>query len=394
MLDKRSKRVLWIFGLALLGIVITELVRPQPVDWRLSYTAYDKTPMGCHVFYEEAKPFFDNKIETVNKDPYEFLIQEEMQENSAYIFVNNEIYFDDRQTEKLLAYVEKGNTIFISTNNIFGKLGDTLNTWTNSAISLREISLTPKLYSPTFAQDSSISFKKAVNESWFRSIDTLNTTALGYYEGSDKSAHKLNYVSIAHGQGSFLIHTLPEAFSNYYMLKDNSQYTAHVLSYLNADTVYWDEYIKSGRKVITSPMRFVLTQDALIWAYYVFICGLLIFVLFKGKREQRIIPIIEPLKNSSVEFTRTVGSLYFQHSDFSNIIAKKITYFLEEIRSRYYLDTQDLSEDFITKLAVKSSNNEDETRKLITFIKHLKGKSVHSEQDLIALNKKIDNFRL
>jgi hypothetical protein len=117
-------------------------------------------------------------------------------------------------------------------------------------------------------------------------------------------------------------------------------------------------------------------------------------VLFKGKREQRIIPIIEPLKNSSVEFTRTVGSLYFQHSDFSNIIAKKITYFLEEIRSRYYLDTQDLSEDFIQKLAVKSSNNEDETRKLITFIKHLKGKSVHSEQDLIALNKKIDNFRL
>jgi|SRR5690554_879549 len=394
MLDKRSKRVLWIFGLALLGIVLTELLRPQPIDWRLSYTSYDKIPLGCYVFYEEAKPFFNNNMERVNKDPFEFLIQEGTRENSAYIFVNNEINFDDRQTEKLMAYVEQGNIIFISTNNILGKLRDTLNTWTNSAITLREMSLTPKLYNPTFEQDSSLSFKKAVNESWLRSVDTLKTTALGYYEEGDQATHRLNYVSIAHGKGNFLIHTLPEAFSNYYMLKDNSHYTAQVLSYLKADTVFWDEYLKAGRKVVTSPMRFVLTQEALIWAYYVLMGGLLIFVLFKGKREQRIIPVLEPLKNSSVEFTKTVGSLYFQHSDFSNIIAKKITYFLEEIRSNFYLDTQNLSEDFIKKLAVKSGNNEDETRNLIAFIKHLKGKSVHSEQDLIQLNKKIDNFRL
>lgn len=394
MLDKRSKRVLWVFGVALLGIIFMELVRPQPIDWRESYTSFDKTPLGSYIFYEEAKPFFNDNIESVNRDPYEFLIAEENHENSAYVFINNNVNFDKRQTEKLLDYVEKGNTVFISSHTISGTLSDTLNTSSKTSYSIREKEVYPQFYTPAFKQDSLAAFRKGVFISWLTRIDTSRTKALGYYNEVYLDSVALNYVSISRGKGQFLIHTLPEAFTNYYMLKNNGQYAANVLSYLDVDKVYWDEYIKSGRKVVTSPMRFILTQDALIWAYYVLMSGLLIFILFKGKREQRIIPVMEPLKNSSVEFTKTVGNLYFQHSDFSNIIAKRITYFLEEIRSRFYLDTQDLSEDFIEKLAIKSNHTKEDTQKLITFIKYLKGKSVHSEQDLIQLNKKIDNFRL
>ena len=119
------------------------------------------------------------------------------------------------------------------------------------------------------------------------------------------------------------------------MLKDNADYVANAFSYLGDKDVYWDNYKKSGLVVINSPMRFILNQESLRWAYYLGMIGLLIFVVFKAKREQRIIPVIKPLENSSIEFAKAVGGLYYEHRDFTDLIFKKINYFLEHIRSHY-----------------------------------------------------------
>ncbi|MDN3724099.1 hypothetical protein QRD02_06865 [Aequorivita sp. SDUM287046] len=397
MLDKRSKRVLWIFGIALLGIVITELVRPKPIDWSASYVAADKIPFGTFVLFEEAANLFKNsEIKKVEKDPYVFLTDGNYAENSAYIFVNDDVYFDERQTDEILNYVENGNIVFISSRTISHIFRDSLHIDTSINYNILEEELQPKFFSPSLKEDVPHSFKKEVNKAYFVEIDTLKTTALGYYEtdSAESEFDHLNFVKVNFGKGQFLFHTLPEAFSNYYLLKGNAQYAANVLSYIAADKIYWDEHIKSGRKVVTSPMRFVLDQTPLTWAYYMLVAGLLIFVLFKAKREQRIIEVIEPLENTSVEFTKTIGDLYFQHKDYSNIIAKKITYFFESLRTKYYLNTNEITEDFIQKVALKSGNSLEDTKKLIYLINHLKEKSVHSEADLLQLNKQIEAFRL
>lgn len=395
MLDKRSKRVLWIFGIALLAIVITELVRPKPIDWRPSYTSVDKIPFGSFIFFEEINSLFKNaEIEKIQKDPYEFLKDSTYAQNSAYIFVNDEIFFDERQADEILKYVEKGNTVFISSRSIGNILGDSLGIDSYASYSILEEELKPAFFSPSLKQDSLPAFKKGVLNSYFIAIDTLKTKALGYNDSKKPKLEELNYIKVNFGKGKFLLHNLPETFSNYYLLKGNEQYAANVLSYIEADKIYWDEYLKSGKKVITSPMRFVLDQAPLSWAYYVLIGGLLIFVLFKGKREQRIVEVMEPLQNTSVEFTKTIGDLYFQHKDYNNIIAKKITYFLETLRSKYYLNTNEISEDFIKKLSLKSGNTLESTQRLMHLLKHLKEKSVHSEADLLELNKQIEAFRL
>ncbi|MCB0464220.1 MAG: DUF4350 domain-containing protein, partial [Aequorivita sp.] len=309
MLDKRSKRVLWIFGIALLIIVITELVRPKPIDWRPSYTSVDKIPFGGFVFFEEAASLFKNaEIEKITKDPYEFLKDSTYTQNSAYIFVNDDLFFDERQTDEILKYVEEGNTVFISSRSIGYIIGDSLKVESSTNYNILEEELHPKFFSPALKQDSIPAFKKGVFKTYFVEIDTLKTTALGYYKNEDAdNLGNLNYVKVNFGKGQFLLHNLPEAFSNYYLLKGNAQYAANVLSYIDANKIYWDEYLKSGRKVVESPMRFVLGQAPLTWAYYVLIGGLLIFVLFKGKREQRIVEVIKPLENTSVEFTKTIG---------------------------------------------------------------------------------------
>ena len=60
--------------------------------------------------------------------------------------------------------------------------------------------------------------------------------------------------------------------------------------------------------------------------------SIILFIFFNAKRRQRIIPIIEPLVNSTVDFTKTIGNLYFQQNNNADLINKKIIKPLEKIK--------------------------------------------------------------
>ncbi len=398
LMDKKSKRILLAFGVALIAIIIIEIVRPKPINWKESYTVESKIPFGFYLFSEEIETLYNQQISTtiINEDPFLFLRDSTYKNNSLYIMVNSDINLDKRQYEKLSSYVEQGNTAFISARSFGNVISDSLGINTYAYYYLIEEEVNPAFFSNTFAKDSlKYSYKKGIYQSTITEIDTLKTKALGYFMNfEDDDLEELNFVKISYGKGHFYFHTLPEAFTNYYMMKGNQQYVANLLSFENPSEIYIDNYLKAGRKVVRSPMRFVLNQASLKWAYYLVIIGLILFVIFKGKRVQRIIKVIEPLENSSIEFTKTIGDLHFQHKDFGNIISKKITYFLEKVRSQYYLDTNSLNEEFCKKLALKSNTDLEETTKLINTIKMLKGKSLHSEQNLIQLNKLLEEFTL
>ena len=240
-------------------------------------------------------------------------------------------------------------------------------------------------------------FKDVIENSHFSSIDTLNTTILGTVTTKDEDDFdetNPNFIKVNVGEngGQFILHTNPFAFTNYHLMADKADYAATVLSYLPKQQIIWDNNYKSGRKVITSPLRFILNNPALKWAFYISLFGLILFVIFRGKRTQRIIPVINKLENATVDFTKTIGELYYQHGDFSNIIEKKINYFLEFVRSHYYLDTNQLNQNFIEKLAAKSSNTKEDAKALVDYLVFLKSKTNHSEQELIELNKKIEHF--
>lgn len=394
-MDKKSRNILILFGLAFLTIIIVEVARPKPINWNSSYISSDKIPFGCYIAFEELKTYNgQSEVNLINKNPYDFLSNSSYEENSAYLFINSGINLDKRSYEKLIEFVRSGNKVFLAGTS-FGKVfKDSLNIETNTDYQLTEEEIKPNFFSNTFKNSDSVKFKKKIYKTVFQSFDTLKTKALGYYKNDLEPLDQINFIEISEGKGKLYLNTLPEAFSNYYMLTDNAHYTAALISFLETDTFYWDDYIKSGRKVIESPMRFVLNQVPLRWAYYLLILGVLIFILFRGKREQRIIPVIKPLENTSIEFTKTIGDLYFQHKDYSNIIAQKITYFLEKIRSKFYIDTNKLDNDFIHRLAIKSSKSEDETKELIDYINSLRNRTLHNEGDVVELNKKIEEFRL
>ena len=59
---------------------------------------------------------------------------------------------------------------------------------------------------------------------------------------------------------------------------------------------------------------------------------------------------------------------------------------MEKVRTNYYLDTSKLDEEFALKLAHKSGKNEDDIKKLVELIVHLKNRGFFTEIDLTQLN--------
>jgi hypothetical protein len=119
---------------------------------------------------------------------------------------------------------------------------------------------------------------------------------------------------------------------------------------------------------------------------------MIIYVLFNLKRKQRPIEIIKPNSNASVAFAETVGRLYYQQKNNRHLADKMITYFYEHIRNKYFINTTALNNEFINSLAGKSGVSPIETNELFNLIKNIQEQENISDEELMELNLKIENF--
>ena len=114
--------------------------------------------------------------------------------------------------------------------------------------------------------------------------------------------------------------------------------------------------------------------------------------MFEGKRKQRVIPVIKPLQNTSLEFVETVGMLYYQKGTNIDIARKKIQFFLDNIRTRYNIATPAKDEAFYNALSRITAIDVTEIRNLFTFIVNVNDSETIDEATLVKLNNKIEDF--
>jgi hypothetical protein len=426
-MDRKSKIYLYIIFGVVGVLLLLETLAPQPLSWEESYTSGDKIPYGAYVLYDQLDELFNEEVESVKVDPVSFLKNHKEETNANYIFINNYLEFDRAEMDDLLEFAGRGNKVFISTQSVTGAFGDSLKLESNPYYSYyEEDTVRVRLNNPLFENRSYI-YQKGSSYRHFVSYDTTITSVLGevlpfepvkgYLKnifgeefGSEQESNQTiienaieksksrqvpqaNFIELKIGDGAIYYHLNPIAFTNYYMLQQGKeQYVSEVFSYLNDGTVYFDDYGKSGRRVVSSPMRFILTNAALKWSWYISLGSVLLYFIFKAKREQRSIPVVKPLENSTVEFTKTIGNLYFQSGDVSGIIHKKINFFLQKLRSKYFVNTEKMNAIFIQRLSVKTGVSQEQTKDVIEYINHLRSKPVHSDYELKQLNKKTDSF--
>lgn len=390
---KRMYLYIGIFvGLVLLMFLIENSI-PEPVDWTPTFDETHKKPFGTYIIKSELKTFFPRAtVENIAETPFEKLYYSNSYENATYIFINDYQDIDTESIDELLNFAKAGNKVFISSSEFPPYLLDTLDVY----VDLIDYSLNFSDTVHTFGfynenLKSTYQFGLGFVYTAFKQWEFSTSQALGYMY-VDTSEY-VNYVRVNYGAGSFYLHTQPYAFTNYHMLKDNhNRYASEVFAFLDNETILWDSKQDEAYANNRSSLRFVLSNKALAFAWRLGVAGLLLFVIFTAKRKQRVVPVIAPLTNTSEEFARTIGQLYLREGNPKDIIAKKITFFLEKIRTNYMIDTTVLDDEFKNKLHQKSGVDRRTVDRLIDLIVYLNGANQVDQIYLLKLNELLNKF--
>ena len=383
------KLYLVLSGVGMLLYLIAQYYKPKPTDWNPSYLKEDKIPFGTYILYNELESIFPKARITPSRLPVYNALKDEKFERTNYLLIAGEVKMDGYDYEELVKFMEKGNHVLIAAYQMNGILSDTLNLRMNSVAKIGGKGTPINFVNPDLKEKHNYVFNNDLGDQYFSMVDTLRATALGRNANGEVS-----FVKYTFGKGALFMLPSPKLLSNYNLLNPaGAAYIAKVLSHLPAaERVIWDENNTKGNVDDESVLRVLLRHDSLSWAYYLALTGLLIFILFEMKRRQRIIPIIEPLKNTSVDFVKTVGKVYYQQRDNRDIVQKKISYFLEYIRINFRLKTTKLDAEFTSDLALKSGVNETAVQQLIKMINNVNNAAVVSDHELINLNKLIEKF--
>ena len=378
-----------------------------PKNREINLNQNSKDPYGLYIAHEEIGNLANGKIQDLEKIS-ELKIDSIKAKNYAVVVLGDEIYFDSVTKKHLTKFAKNGGIVVMA--DYYDNLGDDTNS-ANEAFDADTIATDSTvineemLYNKTliikndFELTSNKSFKikkkKEVEHHYFRQI-TSDSEVIGTLNYEGKSYPNYLKIKPKNYNGYYLYHAEPLYFTNYYLLNEDSYfYAKSVLQQLKGRTIIWYNPNKTYASSNTSTMPFVFSQPALNSAWILLLVLLFIFLIFRSRREQRIIPIYEKEENHTVEFAKTISSLYQENGEIKDIISKKIDYFLYKIRKNFLIETDNLiDKNFIEIVSQKANYTQDEGRKIFETLNHIQHKEQPTQNDLKIVYQIIENYKL
>ncbi|PZU91155.1 MAG: hypothetical protein DI529_01380 [Chryseobacterium sp.] len=387
-MNKTFKIYAIVFIIILIVVAMFSGNRKPVLDWRKNFDIDKKTPFGLYIFNQESTGLFQGKLKKVGVSPYSYYQKNHQKKPHNILIIQKKL--DDVSWQYILNEVSNGSDVMWFTNDTTAKLRDTLGFRFKTVSSEENYYLQ---FTDEKLADSRLFIDKFPDNKGFtyirKDIEILGKT-LRKDEDNEVSVN-VDFVKVNFGKGHFYIHSEPLVLTNYYILNSRNKYIENVLSYLpNRETVW---FIENDTPLSISPLRFIHSNLSLKYAWYLLLVGLVVFVIFNAKRKQRIVPVIEPLKNTSLDFIRSIGNLYLQEGDFHEMMAKKAQYFLNRVRMDLMVDTHNLDEQFINKLHLKTGKNIELIKEAVTLVK--KGQDPYAsvmKEDLVRMNQLLDDI--
>ncbi len=392
-----------------LGSLSDENSDLDPKKWKPSFSKNSTRAYGSYTVYERMKDLFpESKVAISKKTISEYVLntyyndlyaeqQSSLDVSYAYIFINSSFLPGNEDIEQLTAFINHGNDVFIAAQELGTSFQEKYNINTSYEVSLQKDTLTRYFADSTLANGKKYRLRPDDFDVYFSTFDT--TKALVLAKNTDGKPILIKFET--DNGGDLYVCSHPLLFTNYHLLKtskDGAAVGASVFSHLpQSSRIIWDEYYKvdnlariaEGQSEI---MRFIKSEPSLYTAFWMVIITAILYTIFEMKRRQRIIPAIAAPQNSTLAFTETIGRLYFQSQDHKNIAEKKIRYFLEYIRNKYYMRTQELDKEFCDLLAHKSGVETAKINELFTWIMAIRNRDAIKEDDLLALSNRMDDF--
>ncbi len=356
-----------VFALGLLLYIFRFAWMPSKYEyeWNLGLHPEGQQPYDLGIFYDLLEASSDSFGENLSP-----LVENSLGsgENSVYFYAGGSAYHDSTDRFYLKKFMEEGGTVCIITSNYYSSiLNDFMSLNYNSRVindSLFEVKFIngsgetyPFRYE--YLGKPSITGLPVFPEEIFR-VDSALEFDYRFISGFQTT---FNALEIRYGKGKLLYHINPIFFTNKFMVDSvGFAHAKEFMGHVEGKKIIYDKFAPfypNRKESQTSPLKFLFESKSLTLAWYGVLAGIILFLVFRGKRKQREIPLTPLIKNTSIEYARALGTLYHDK--------KKAEYLAEEImlqfhaynRRRYHIHPGKPGKSNAKELSAKSGVSEE-----------------------------------
>jgi hypothetical protein len=425
-----KKSIIWIAVLLGLGLLLLLIFQSggKRFSWRENFRIDSKEPYGLYAFHQLLDDFTGFPAVFELRDSLNGQLPNSDADtgitDGTYLFVGPGMYMRPEDRDALLAFVSDGNTALISCKvlpydlmfYLYYEECEGYYAWDDLAYLRDSTILSRVAYPPgttykasrfTFRED----FRSALAE-WHYFPDYYlcegehALVPVGYFAADSL----VNMVRIEYGSGTFFLHSQPRVFTNLFLVQeDGRRYAEQVLDLAGAGPLYWDEYSRvpermarnQNRNMPTdpqrrlqrdSPLRYVLEQPPLAWAWYLLAAVGLLYLIFRTRRRQRVVPVLPQRQNTSLQLMQALGFLYYQKSSNLHVARQAIQLLRKHVRERYGLPWKSDDPAFLEQLHHRTDLSKELLESIITDAENFGKRPGISADELIDFHRRLETF--
>ena len=402
MIRGRNIAIALVILASLIALALLFRTDSKRFDWRETYERGSLQPYGTGIIYRLLERRLEGEINVVT-DSLSEMLPRMTSRPADYVFIGEAIFLDSADLERLLQFVRFGNTAFISSRSIplplvyriydYACEEEWWEDYPWKVDSTVEATLLHPELTDTFLYRYDFVYRNELQQYRWQYIsadyfcdDRDSPVALGYLDEGF-----VNFARIPHGKGFFYLHTNPIFFSNLHMLDEPAlSYAERAFSHLKGEKIYWDEYSKVPEAVSRrrnpggssdppqrrisdqSPLKYVLSHPSLSWAWYTLLSSGLLYLLFRARRKQRIIPSLKPNTNTSLKFIDAMGRAFLDRGNHKELGLLKMRLFRNFVFEHYRLSLREQEdESFAERLAARSEVEPSLIDKILLLYKEM-----------------------
>lgn len=362
-------------------------------DWKKTYALKDRNPRNISFFMELLDVHVEDSI--YNLKHWSDLKKIPNHQEATYLFIGDEFGLGDDSYDSIMHYADSGATVYISFNHLTSNIyrqhfEENAFYWDYSKVLFAWIGDTTLPFYHVYENDT-------ISSDWysFSEPEIMDTNYRAYMFAMK---HPIAFYE-KHNKGKVHFHSVPDLFENYQVIQPNGYaHASIVLNKIpkdkpvifltcginhssNVQTIS-DEDADGAEKEDTSLIQFILKNPSLRLAFLLSILLLLIYVFFRAKRKEQVLPGYTSKRNMSLAFVETLGSIYISRNSPIGVLQVMRKNFYATINKHFYIDLS------------KKENLEQNLEKLIAKVPYDPEKIAEIVQSLDSRKNHVDNKHL
>ncbi|MFO0496241.1 MAG: hypothetical protein ACK50Y_11970 [Flavobacteriia bacterium] len=365
-------------------------------DWSKKYGLKDLEPKGLFLFSK----FLSERL-TDRSAIYPITnaqtIDSVVDSDATFFFIGENFALKDRELQNMIEKVELGNTLFLSCEHMSQNVIDmffeyftmTYEYESKSTVHVLDEIAPFRNNKQKFFSFNAVFQNDTITREWpvFDEI-TIIGEKLNLLSAIGKEGEYPNFIAIKRGKGKIYLHTMPETLLNYQLLKwDGAQHAKFVLkAFPKCKNAYWldfaqlthlkeepnyDHFSDDDKVRDESYLQFLFSNANLRTAMLLAFFGCILFFVFRFKRQRPIIPLKMKRRNTSVEFSRTVASIFMSRQNPHGLLQLQKKNFYDLITRYFFIDLNlkdNNRERAIESLSKKANVPAHEIHKLLQLL--------------------------